>query len=290
MDFSAHSISNRKLLFMEKTSILQASLLDIVFDERNKVYGAYELRSKYTQRLSKALLVTGAIASVILLASFVGSKMKSQAKHVQLDITDVSTTKLADDLIVEPPPPPKQKPIEQPRVAMIQFTPPRLVHEEIDPKDQMKDVDELDQAKISTKNVDGIKGVDIAAPPIDEKTTGVIIGPKQDESDKLHLEVQLQARFPGGDEAWRKYISREIELSLDELQEEGKAGTCIVQFIVDKNGKISDVEVLTMKGSKLAEICANAIRKGPDWTPAENNGMKVKAYRKQPVTFRIDNP
>jgi periplasmic protein TonB len=274
---------------MEKTRILQASLLDIIFDERNKVYGAYELRSKYTQRLSKALLVTGAIASVILLASFVGSKLKPATQSKPFYIKETEIKKLMDDPFVEPPPP-IQKPIEQPRVAMIQFTPPRLVHEEIDPKDQMKNVDEIDQAKISTKNVDGIKGVDIAAPPIDEKTTGVIIGPKQDESDKVLIDVQIPAKFPGGDEAWRKYISREMERSLDELQEEGKAGTCTVQFIVDKNGKISDVEVLTMKGSKLAEICANAIRKGPDWTPAENNGMKVKAYRKQPVTFRIDNP
>ena len=289
MDFFARSISNRKLLFMEKTSILQASLLDIVFDERNKVYGAYELRSKYTQRLSKALLVTGAIASVILLASFVGSKMKSQAKHVQLDITDVSTTKLADDPIVEPPPPPKQKPIEQPRVAMIQFTPPRLVHEEIDPKDQMKNVDEIDQAKISTKNVDGIKAVDIAAPPIDENS-GVITGPKAQPKDEPFSKVEIEASFPGGEDEWKKYISKEIGRYTDELQEDGKAGTCTVQFIVDVNGVINDIEVLTMKGSKLAEICANAVRKGPKWIPAIQNGNKVKAYRRQPVTFRIDNP
>lgn len=273
---------------MEKTKILQASLLDIVFDERNKVYGAYELRTQYTHRLSKALLIAGAIASLILLASFVGGKIKTKTPSTLLDIRDVATTKLAQDPVVEPPPPPKLKPIEQPRIEMSRFTPPKIVHEEIDPNDAMKDVDELDKTKISIANVAGVKGNDIAAPPGAEKT-GVITGPKQDDNDKIILEVQIQAKFPGGDEAWRKYISKEMERHIDELQDDGKAGTCLVQFIVDRNGKISDVEVLTMKGSKLAEICTNAIRKGPDWTPAENNGMKVKAYRKQPVTFRIDN-
>lgn len=274
---------------MEKTKILQASLLDIVFDERNKVYGAYELRTKYSHRLSKALITTGALALVILLASFVGVHFEKES-HLPALIVD--SVMLIDphknDPIVEPPPPPKPKPIEQPRIEMSRFTPPRIVREEIDPDDTMKDVDDLDKTKISTANVAGVKGDDIAAPPIEEKT-GVITGPKQDDNDKILIDVQIQAKFPGGEEAWRKYISKEIEKHTDELQEDGKAGTCLVQFIVDKTGKISDVEVMTMKGSKLAEICANAIRKGPDWTPAENNGMKVKAFRKQPVTFRIDN-
>ena len=71
------------------------------------------------------------------------------------------------------------------------------------------------------------------------------------------------------------------------MKDAGKAGTCVVQFIVDREGNISEVEALTMKGTKLAEICVNAIKRGPKWTPAEQNGRKVKAYRKQPVTFQI---
>ncbi|HEU5365127.1 MAG TPA: energy transducer TonB, partial [Hanamia sp.] len=62
-----------------------------------------------------------------------------------------------------------------------------------------------------------------------------------------------------------------------------------VRFIVDKTGTVSDVQATTMKGSKLAEIAVNAIRKGPKWTPAQQNGRFVNAYRLQPVTLQNPN-
>lgn len=62
-------------------------------------------------------------------------------------------------------------------------------------------------------------------------------------------------------------------------------GSCTVQFIVDKEGNVSEVQALNMKGTKLAEIAVNAIRKGPKWNAAIQNGRKVKAYRRQPVTL-----
>ncbi|PVD53291.1 hypothetical protein DC498_05285 [Terrimonas sp.] len=273
---------------MEKNKILQASLLDIVFDNRNKVYGAYELRSRYSSRLLKALLSTGALALVVLLASFAGSKFKSERTAAGFEKNSVILIDPPkNDPVVEPPPPPQVKPLVQPQIEMSRLTSSIKMVEELKPEEVMKDIDDMIDTKISTANVDGIKGADIVSPPIEDDHTGVIIGPQKEEKDETLITVQIQAKFPGGDEAWRKYISREIERHTDELQEDGKAGTCIVQFIVDKDGKISDVEALTMKGTKLAELCMNAIRKGPDWTPAENNGMKVKAWRKQPVTFRI---
>ncbi|MCC6289689.1 MAG: energy transducer TonB [Chitinophagaceae bacterium] len=274
---------------MEKNKILQASLLDIVFDNRNKIYGAYELRSRYSGRLSKALLITGALALVVLLASFVSATFKTTARSTPISITEVATTKLIEEPIVEPPPPPPVKPLEQPQIEMSRLTSSIKMVEELKPEEVMKDIDDMIDTKISTINQAGDKTSDIVSPPIEDNNSGIITGPKKEEKDEPLITVQIQARFPGGDEAWRKYISREMERHTDELQEDGKAGTCIVQFIVDKDGKISDVEALSMKGTKLAELCINAIRKGPDWAPAENNGMKVKAWRKQPVTFRIDN-
>ena len=77
------------------------------------------------------------------------------------------------------------------------------------------------------------------------------------------------------------------ELYMQDIDEftESDYGTCIVKFIVDKTGKVSQVEATTMKGSKLAEIAVNAIRRGPNWTPAQQNGRYVNAYRLQPVTL-----
>lgn len=107
------------------------------------------------------------------------------------------------------------------------------------------------------------------------------------ELDMIFEKAEIDAKFPGGEGAWTKYISKAINNNIDELQKANKAGTCVVQFIVDTDGNISNIEALTMKNTKFSEVIIDAIKKGPQWIPAIQNGRKVKAYRKQPVTFQI---
>ncbi|MEO7802373.1 MAG: energy transducer TonB [Ginsengibacter sp.] len=95
----------------------------------------------------------------------------------------------------------------------------------------------------------------------------------------------FSAAFKGD---WNSYVKKKIETSSEHLVDAGESGTCLVQFIVSTDGIVSNVEALTMKGSKLAEVVVSAIRKGAKWNPAMNNGHVVKAYRQQPVTFKIE--
>lgn len=108
-------------------------------------------------------------------------------------------------------------------------------------------------------------------------------------SNIVFQKVEVEASFPGGADAWVKYISSILNKNIDDLKKEGKSGTCLVQFIVNNDGSIRDAEALTMKGTKLAETVINAINNGPKWNPAIQNGRKVTSYRKQPVTFSIAN-
>lgn len=272
---------------MEGNKILNASLLDIIFDGRNKMYGAYELRSKYSSRLWRALLITASVAILIMVASVLFAKLEGPKSKKEIQVKEVEMVDVKQEQPVEPPPPPPPKPPDPPKIEMAKFTPPKVVKdEEVKPEEEMKEVEELKDVAISTVNQEGTKDLGIVAPPVEDKG-GVVAAPKVEDEDKVFQKVEIEAQFPGGEKAWTKYISREINRYIDELQEAGKTGTCLVQFIVDKDGNISDVEALTMKGTKLAEICVNAIRKGPKWTPAVQNGRKVKAYRKQPVTFQL---
>ncbi|HRQ49314.1 MAG TPA: N-acetylmuramoyl-L-alanine amidase, partial [Agriterribacter sp.] len=111
--------------------------------------------------------------------------------------------------------------------------------------------------------------------------------PKVQDGDKIFQKVETEAKFPGGEAAWQKYISSSIKDVIDSLQTENKAGTCVVQFIVDTEGNLSEVQPLTMQGTLFARTVTDAIKNGPKWIPAMQNGHKVKAYRKQPVTFQI---
>ncbi|MFT3948936.1 MAG: energy transducer TonB [Agriterribacter sp.] len=273
---------------MDVSKIPNSNILDIIFDGRNKSYGAYELRTQYNKRLTRALVITASVALLIMLVSFLSSKFEGSNKKGDIVVKEIEMADIQQpEEKVEPPPPPPPKPPDPPKIEMAKFTPPKVVKdEEVKPEEEMKEVEKLEDTKIGVSNQEGQKDLGIVAPPVEDKG-GVVAAPKVEDDDKVFQKVEIEAQFPGGESAWTKYISREINRYIDELQEAGKAGTCLVQFIVDKEGNISDVEALTMKGTKLAEICVNAIKKGPKWTPAEQNGRKVKAYRKQPVTFQI---
>ncbi len=139
------------------------------------------------------------------------------------------------------------------------------------------------------KTTVGSKDDGFIAPPTDVTGTQVVAKPvsKQNE-DSVFIRVEIDATFPGGPGGWTKYVSKAVQGNIDEFSE-SDYGTCMVKFIVDKNGKVSHVEATTMKNTKLAEIAINAIRKGPDWIPAQQNGRCVNAYRFQPVTYTNPN-
>jgi len=281
---------------MDANKILSTNLLDIVFEGRNKEYGAYELRKQYNRRLTIALTSTALGLLLIFLTSFLISVVNENSKG-QVQVQEVKLEDIVQEEKNEPPPPPPPKPPEPPKVEMAKFTPPKVVKdEEVKEEEKPPEVEKLEDTKIGTSNQEGIKDEGIVAPPVDQG--GVVEAPKADDEDKIFQKVEIDAEFPGGTSAWFKYVQREIERNIDELQDDGKSGTVVVLFIVDKEGGVSDVKAMACSeagvakclgaGSKLAEVAVNAIRKGPKWKPAVQNGRNVKAYRRQPVTFRLE--
>jgi periplasmic protein TonB len=105
--------------------------------------------------------------------------------------------------------------------------------------------------------------------------------------DKVFTKVENEPEFPGGQEAWLKYIQTVIQKNADLLITDHNEGTCLLEFIVNVNGNVSDVTATTMKNSRLAEVSVNAIKEGPKWKPAIQNGHIVASYKKLPVTFKI---
>ncbi|MGN6601488.1 MAG: energy transducer TonB [Ginsengibacter sp.] len=273
---------------MERNQILKSDLLDILFDGRNKTYGAYELRKTYNKRLTIALIGTIALILLFLVGSVIANKLKSNEDAVKLKTTETTLQKIKPDEPPPPPPPPPPKIPPPPPVATVKFTPPKVVKDEEVVKPP-PDVKEIEKAKVDIKTVEGTKDLGIVAPPTDLKGSNVVAAPveKKEDPDKVFTKVEIEAQFPGGAQAWQRYVSQAITRHIDEFGE-SDYGTCVVRFIVDKTGTVSQVEATTMKGSKLAEVAVNAIRNGPKWVPAQQNGRYVNAYRLQPVT--LQNP
>jgi N-acetylmuramoyl-L-alanine amidase len=110
-----------------------------------------------------------------------------------------------------------------------------------------------------------------------------------DEQDlKVFTLVQKEAEFPGGAEAWKSYLRKNLDAKIP-LKEGWPAGkhTVIVRFIVNRNGTVKEVVTENYKGTKTAQACIELITSTPSWIPAQQNGKTVASYKKQPVTFVI---
>jgi len=113
---------------------------------------------------------------------------------------------------------------------------------------------------------------------------------KKDSDDlKVFEKVEIEASFPGGDNAWRQYLEKTLHPDVP-VTRGAPAGifTVIVQFVVSKDGNITDVKALTNHGFGMEQEVIRVIRMGPKWKPAQQDGRYVRAYRKQPVTFWIE--
>ncbi|HYF33264.1 MAG TPA: TonB family protein [Chitinophagaceae bacterium] len=271
---------------IDVNKILQSDVLDIIFDGRNKAYGAYELRTNYARRLYISVIsMVLACVFLFLLYSFTfGSGDKPAKQYI------VADAQLQDLKKEEPEPPvvepPKQKPVE---VEVKQFTPPVITRdEEVKPDEAPPEIDSLKDTKIGTINREGEKDDGIVAPPNDDGK-GVIEAPvRKDETDweQTFVSVQIESQYPGGIESWKRFLLKTLRYPNDAI-ENNVSGTVIVQFIVDKEGVVSDVEAISGP-EELKLEAVRVIKKSGKWIPAVQNGRQVKSWKKQPVVFRLD--
>lgn len=263
---------------METNSILTANILDILFDGRNKDYGAYQLRRTYNSRITKAL--SGTVITIIIFVIAVINRTERSVKIVTPPDIDVT---LSNKEMEKPILPTPRLQIQQP-VRTLAFPPPVIVSDPLVTEPPVENINLLD-SRIDTRNIAGTIGNTITPPAVVTEAPAAKEPVKEDPNESAIRDiVDVPAKFIGN---WGAYVKKEIEKNIDELTEAGESGTCIVRFVVSKDGSVSDVEAVTMKGTKLAEIAVNAIRKGPKWIPAMQNGREVNAYRQQPVTFKI---
>ena len=272
---------------MEVNKILSADVLDIIFEGKNKDYGAYELRKTYNRRITRALIITASVTILALGGSVLASVMNSDdSNKVKFDEMTIQEVKQEDKKEPPPPPPPPPPKQEPPKVEMKQFTPP-IIKKDEEVEKPPPPQEELKEAKIDVVNQEGIKDENIAPIQIDEGKQ-IVEEKKEEDENKIFDKVEIEASFPGGDSKWRQYLERNAngQVATDNGAPEGTY-TTVVQFVVDKEGNISDVKSLTNHGYGMEEEAMRVIKKGPKWNPAVQNGRQVKAYRKQPITFQV---
>ncbi|MGZ8522799.1 MAG: energy transducer TonB, partial [Chitinophagaceae bacterium] len=159
---------------MEANKILSADILDLVFENRNKEYGAYELRRTYNKRIIMALVITVSIALLAVLGSVLASTLDS-SKSSKVDIREVTLAdiKQEEEKPKELPPPPPPKPPDPPKIEMQKFTPPKIVKDE-EVQEPPPTQEEVKEAKIDVINQEGIKDEGIVAPAVIDDGKGIV--------------------------------------------------------------------------------------------------------------------
>lgn len=250
---------------------------ELVFEGRNKDYGAYDLRKKYNERVM--FIMFGLLAFSFLLF---GLKMFIDNRPAEVE-KPVDMSNIAVDLTPPPPqeeqPPPPPPPPPPPMVEMVKFTPPVVKDDAVEEEPQ-KLQEEVKDVNVGEKDQEGEK--DIVAPPTE------VSGPAEPAQPEIFTIVEESAEFPGGTAAMMKYMQQNTVYPAM-AREAGISGKCFLKFVVNENGDISNVEVL--KGVPGCPDCdkeaIRVVKSMPKWKPAKMTGRSVKCYFNLPFSFKI---
>lgn len=254
--------------------------LEIVFSGRNKEYGAYELRKNYNRRIKFALIFTLSIVSTLSLFSFAKREVPVTR---EVRMTEVTLQEIREPKKIEPI---VEKKSSLPKTETKKFTPPVIKSDE-EVKDLLPPTADLSDVKISTANQEGSKDEGTVEPTLLDEGKGIVEEKPEDENFVFE-KVEIEASFPGGNAKWKQYLERNCngQVASDNGAPEGTY-TTIVQFVVDKEGNLSEIVALTNHGYGMEQEAIRVIKRGPKWNPAIQNGVQVKAYRKQLITFQV---
>lgn len=270
---------------METNRILSASWLDILFDNRNKDYGAYELRKSYDRRISKALLITAIIVALFFTGTTIAGSVR-EINNVIPENEGIIIKEYVEKKIPEKLPEPERttKPKQQVKaqkyVDVIEIVKDNEINERTPSKE------DLDNVQIGNETIDAPPAAGVVIQSFETGVKKGIIADRNDkESEEIEDLVEIQAKFIGN---WTKFLLKYLNPNVP-VENGAPAGryTVIVQFVVDKEGNVSNIKALTKVGYGMEEEAIRVIKKATKWEPAIQNGYKVKAYRQQPITFEI---
>lgn len=276
---------------MSKIDLISSDWVDLVFEGRNKAYGAYRLRKSTTKRNILAMVAV----VLLLIVAFIILTVKNFVDEQRAKVAMTQVAELTNYKQPEKKAEVKQKKVEvEPERVVervkssIKFTAPVIKKdEEVKPDEELKTQDELMSTKTAIGTFD-VKGNDDANGEI-IKAKEVIAEPeppKHEEENKVFDIVEQQPLFPGGPAALMKYLSDNTKYPVV-AQENGVQGRVTVQFVVEKDGSISDVHVLRGVDPSLDKEAVRVVKSMPRWTPGKQNGITVRVNYRVPVLFRL---
>ncbi|PWK79652.1 outer membrane transport energization protein TonB [Mucilaginibacter oryzae] len=281
---------NSENMLITKFDLYKTEWLDLVFDHRNKNYGAYELRKTYGSTMAKAMGIAFAAVALLSTASIIFKakpKEETLVKMITVDLTKVMPPPPKnEDRVVEP-----QKQQAEPVKAAaptpastIKYTTPRIVTTEVttDPPT----ITDLNKSAVGSETVKG-EGTAINVPEETNHGGGNGTGVVEDVGvHTLGETLEVMPEPVGGAAAWAKFLQKNLRFP-PAAQDAGVSGRVFMSFIIEKDGTLSNIKVDRGAGYGFDEEATRVLKLAKAWKPGVQNGQNVRVRYSIPISFQL---
>ncbi|RTY92515.1 energy transducer TonB [Flavobacterium sp. GT3R68] len=260
-----------------KLDILKQSWIEIVFEGRNKVYGAYELRKTNPKTTIKALIIGSLCFGFAIAAPLIINMIPDRNSDDDTLDQKITTVKLPPkqekplENIPPPPPPP-------PKVDQIKFVKPVVAKAEEVTEDPPK-ITEIKDKKIGDETIKGDPDAELTVEPVGNGPADVV---EEDNNIYNTAGIEVKPAFPGGIDKFYKFVGNNYRTP----EEEGLKGKVYVTFVVEKDGSLTDIKVIRDIGFGTGKEAIRVLKSSPKWVPGEQNGKKVRVLYSLPITIQ----
>lgn len=257
-----------------KLDLLKRQWIDIVFEGRNKAYGAYELRKENPKTTLRSLAIGAVIFGLAVSAPLIISLIPEGTDDTSLDQKIVTIKlppkeKTPENLPPPPPPPPK--------VDQVKFVKPEVAKTEEIVEEIVK-IEEIKDKKLGDETIKGDPDAPLSVEPVGNGPSVV----EEDNNIYNTAGIEVKPDFPGGLEKFYKFIGKNFQVP----EEEGLKGKIFVTFVVEKDGSLTDIKVIRDIGYGTGKEAKRVLQSCPRWNPGEQNGKKVRVLYSLPISIQ----
>jgi len=265
---------------MAKIDLTSLEWRELIFQGKNKEYGAYKLRSESDKRHNTAMIIVAVVAIVGFSLPKLIEMVKPKQREVVTEVTTLSKLEKAEvkndvKKVAPVAPPPALK-------SSIKFTAPVIKKDE-DVKEEFKSQEALTNTKVTISIAD-VKGNDEKGKDIADVKQAVT---QEVVEEKVYTVIEQMPQFPGGEGELLNYINKNIKYPVI-AQENGVQGKVILRFVVSKSGTVDKVEVIRSLDPACDKEAVRVVKTLPRFIPGKQNGVNVSVWYTLPVTYRLE--
>lgn len=271
------------------SNLYKSSWTDLIFKNRNKAYGAYQLRAESSSITTKAMLIAGSV--FILLFAGPSIYKRLYPAHIESDMSSTTVVDLAPPPVTAKLPEqkmdlPKPEPSKE-KLNTVKLPAKIVVTEQPAIDETPPSLDQLENAVVGQVTQSGTATHESATPAAASSGNGEGAVPATDNTVYDGSVIEKYPEFEGGMAAWAKFIQRNLRYP-EEAMEKETQGKVFVSFVVEKDGSISNVSVIKGIGNGCDEEAVRVIKKSPRWKPGQQHNTTVRVRYTMPLAFMLN--